>query len=49
MRARDAIREVHGQRQPMPAPRFSRSQTPDVTRPRTPGSDNADVYADWGA
>jgi alpha-methylacyl-CoA racemase len=49
MRARDAIREVHGQRQPMPAPRFSRSETPDVTRPRTPGSDNADVYADWGA
>ena len=39
----------HGQRQPMPAPRFSRSQAPEVSPPPTVGADNEQVFADWGA
>jgi alpha-methylacyl-CoA racemase len=33
--------------QPMPAPRFSRSQTETPTPPRVPGADNESVLNDW--
>jgi alpha-methylacyl-CoA racemase len=45
--ARGTIRRVHGQLQPMPAPRFSRSEAPGITPPPPPGSQNDEVYADW--
>jgi alpha-methylacyl-CoA racemase len=48
IRARGTIRRVHDHRQPMPAPRFSRSQAPALTPPPAPGSDNERVFADWG-
>jgi alpha-methylacyl-CoA racemase len=48
IRARGTIRRVHGRRQPMPAPRFSRSQAPEVARPRAAGADDEQVFADWG-
>ena len=48
IQARETIRRVHDQRQPMPAPRFSRSEVPEISRPPAVGSDNARVFADWG-
>jgi alpha-methylacyl-CoA racemase len=48
VRARGTIQRVHDQRQPMPAPRFSRSQAQAISPPRAPGSDNEQVFADWG-
>jgi alpha-methylacyl-CoA racemase len=48
IRSRGTIRRVHGQRQPMPAPRFSRSQAPEVVPPPAVGADNDQVFADWG-
>jgi alpha-methylacyl-CoA racemase len=48
IRARGTIQRVHDQLQPMPAPRFSRSETPSFSRPPIPGSDNEQVFADWG-
>jgi alpha-methylacyl-CoA racemase len=48
IQARETIRRVHDQRQPMPAPRFSRSKMPEISRPPAVGSDNAEVFADWG-
>lgn len=45
--ARSTIRRVHGQLQPMPAPRFSRSLPPEISPPPAPGSQNDEVYADW--
>jgi alpha-methylacyl-CoA racemase len=48
IRSRGTIRSVHGQRQPMPAPRFSRSQPPELAAPPPVGADNEQVLADWG-
>lgn len=47
IRARDTIRRCHGQWQPMPAPRFSRSEARPVVPPPAPGSQNGEVYHDW--
>jgi alpha-methylacyl-CoA racemase len=48
IRARGTIQRIHGQRQPMPAPRFSRSQAPEISRPPGIGADTEHVLADWG-
>lgn len=48
MAARATVADPGGGRQAMPAPRFSRSR-PDAPRnPPVPGSDTAEVLADWG-
>jgi alpha-methylacyl-CoA racemase len=47
IRARGTVQRRHGQLQPMPAPRFSRSQPAEIAAPPTPGSQNDEVYADW--
>jgi alpha-methylacyl-CoA racemase len=49
IRTRGTIRRVHDQRQPMPAPRFSRSPAPEVAPPPAVGADNERVLADWEA
>jgi alpha-methylacyl-CoA racemase len=48
IRARGTIARVHGQRQPMPAPRFSRSPPPEISPPPAPGSAGGELWADWG-
>jgi alpha-methylacyl-CoA racemase len=45
IRARGTVQRQHGQLQPMP--RFSRSESPEISAPPIPGSQNDDVYADW--
>jgi alpha-methylacyl-CoA racemase len=47
MQARGTVQRVHGQLQPMAAPRFSRSQPREISPPPVPGSQNDGVYADW--
>lgn len=47
IRTRGTVQRHHGTLQPMPAPRFSRSETPGITAPPITGSQNDDVYADW--
>jgi alpha-methylacyl-CoA racemase len=47
IRARGSVQRHHGKLQPMPAPRFSRSEPREITAPPIPGSQNDDVYADW--
>jgi alpha-methylacyl-CoA racemase len=48
IRARGTIQRLHGQHQPMPAPRFSRSHAPEISAPPSVGADNEQVLADWG-
>jgi alpha-methylacyl-CoA racemase len=48
IRARGTIRRIHDQRQPTPAPRFSRSRSPEISRPPAVGADTDQVLADWG-
>jgi alpha-methylacyl-CoA racemase len=45
--ARGTVQRRHGQLQPMHAPRFSRSQPPEIKPPPAPGSDNTSVYVEW--
>lgn len=47
--ARDTLVEIDGILQPAPAPRFSRTVPQTPSSPRTPGTDTADVIADWQA
>lgn len=48
MQARGAFTTIGGIRQPVPAPRFSRS-APDMPKPpRAPGADTRQALADWG-
>jgi alpha-methylacyl-CoA racemase len=47
IRARGTVQRRHGVLQPMPAPRFSRSEPREVTAPPVPGSQNDAVYSDW--
>jgi alpha-methylacyl-CoA racemase len=47
IRARGTVQRHHGQLQPMPAPRFSRSKPRPIVAPPIPGSQNDDVFADW--
>ncbi|MGH3832757.1 MAG: CaiB/BaiF CoA transferase family protein [Pseudonocardiaceae bacterium] len=46
--ARGTLINLGGQLQAAPAPRFSRSCPDRPTPPREPGSDTAEVLADWG-
>lgn len=53
IRERGTIVSEFGQRQPAPAPRFATvgaecAVARGYTRPRVPGEDTAQVYADWG-
>jgi alpha-methylacyl-CoA racemase len=48
IRARDTIVRAHGQNQPAPAPRFSRSPPPVPVAPSVPGADREAVLRDWG-
>lgn len=47
IRARGTVQRCHGVLQPMPAPRFSRSEPREVMAPPIPGSQNDEVYSDW--
>ena len=48
IRARDTIERSHGQNQPAPAPRFSRSDRPRMSSPPVPGADREAILRDWG-
>ncbi|WP_326537488.1 CaiB/BaiF CoA transferase family protein [Pseudorhodoferax sp.] len=49
MRAREAFIEVGGQRQPAPAPRFSRTPSAVRSAPPRPGQHTEEVLREWGA
>jgi alpha-methylacyl-CoA racemase len=46
--ARGTVVEAFGQRQPAAAPRFADTPAATYRPPRTPGSDTATVFRDWG-
>ena len=48
MQARGTVMGQPGQRQPAPAPRFSRSEPRTPSPPPVPGVDRASVLRDWG-
>ena len=48
IRSRDTIIDVNGAPQAAPAPRFSRTPAGTPAAPPLPGSDTAEVLADWG-
>lgn len=48
MKSRNAFAEIAGIRQPVPAPRFSRSAAELPEAPRPPGADTRAALADWG-